>query len=149
MIKKLAPPPCTRSLRCGWLGVLALIAAICCSPLWAEAPLKVAGNYPGYVSFGPSLIVNLASDGAPKFLRVEIELYVLTPRDGDVVNEFLPVIRDRLVSLYGGREMEALQSAEGREALRTETLEELRDTLMKFAERPAIEDLYFTGFIMQ
>ena len=115
----------------------------------AEPPLKIADNYPGYESFGPSLIINLASDGESKFLRVEIQYYVLTAQDADVIRQFQPVLRDRLISLYGGRDMDILQAAEGREALRKETLADLRETLLKFAGRPAIEDLYFTGFVMQ
>lgn len=119
------------------------------SPAMAEPPLKVAGNYPGYVSMGPYLIVNLASEDSAKFLRLEIDYYVLSARDNDVIQQHSIALRDRLITLLGGRDMEVLQTVEGREALRKETLEALRETLTRFAGTPAIEDLYFTEFVMQ
>ena len=118
-------------------------------PAWAEAPLKMTENYPGYVSMGPYLIVNLASEEAARFLRVELDFYVLNAADNNVIQEYRVALRDRLITLLGGRDMEVLQSVEGREALRKETLEALRETLTRFSGRPAIEDLYFTAFIMQ
>lgn len=133
----------------GFAGAL-LVTGLLLTPATTLAlQVKVLGSYPGYVSFGPSLIVNLASDRSPKFMRVEIEFYILDMFDGDAVRQFGPAIRDRLITLYGGRDMESLQTVEGREALRKETLEQLRETLLRLSGRPAIEDLYFTSFIMQ
>jgi flagellar FliL protein len=115
----------------------------------AQAPLKIEGNYPGYVSMGPHMIINLAGEESAKFLRVEVDFYVLSPMDNEVIQQHGVAIRDRLITLLGGRDMERLQSAEGREELRKETLSALRETLSRLAGNPAIQDLYFTAFIMQ
>ncbi|WP_051024035.1 flagellar basal body-associated FliL family protein [Thiorhodovibrio frisius] len=129
--------------------LLTLALLLPATPGLAQAPLKITGNYPGYVSMGPYLIVNLASEDSAKYLRVEMDFYVLTAADNDVIQQHSVAIRDRLITLFGGRDMEALQSVEGRESLRKETLEALRETLSRMAGNPAIQDLYFTAFIMQ
>ncbi len=132
------------------LGLLLAALLLTGLPLsLAQAQVKVSGNYPGYVSLGPNLIVNLASNGSAKFVRLEIDFYVLSARDNDVIDQHRIALRDRLITLIGGRDMDELQSAEGRENLRKETLEALRETLTRFAGAPAIQDLYFTSFIMQ
>ncbi|MBK1649567.1 flagellar basal body-associated FliL family protein [Rhabdochromatium marinum] len=112
-------------------------------------PLRMMNNYPGYVAMGPYLIVNLADPSVPRFLRVEIDFYVLTADDNSIIQQYDPAVRDKLISLYGGRDMDVLQTPEGREELRKETLEVLRELLTGYADKPAIEDLYFTAFIMQ
>lgn len=136
--------------RVGWRSLLLILALLLAATSGlTQAQLQVSGNYPGYVAMGPYLIVNLASDKAPKFLRTEIDFYVLTPLDNEVIQQHQIAIRDRLITLLGGRDMEVLQSAEGREELRKETLEALRETLSRLAGQPAIQDLYFTAFVMQ
>lgn len=151
MNNRLLRHSCSRLGLKAWRNILGaglMLIALVWAPVQAQQ-LKVIPKYPDYVSFGPSLIVNLASKHFPAFMRVEIEFYVLGFEDADVIKQFGPVIRDRLITLFGGRDMEILQSAAGREALREETLEVLRETLLRFANRPAIEDLYFTSFVMQ
>lgn len=130
-----------------WVLVAALLLAPALAP--AQALLQITGNYPGYVSLGPNIIVNLASNGAPRFIRFEIDFFVLTPLDYSVIDQYRAALRDRLITLIGGRDMDVLQTAEGREALRVEALAELRETLSRLSGNPAIQDLFFTSFIMQ
>ena len=129
--------------------VLTLALLLPAPPGLTQAMLKMTDNYPGYVSMGPYLIVNLADEDSARYLRVEIDFYVLNAIDNGVIQQHGIAIRDRLITLFGGRDMEVLQSVEGRESLRKETLEALRETLSRIAGNPAIQDLYFTAFIMQ
>ncbi|WPL13761.1 flagellar basal body-associated protein FliL-like protein [Thiorhodovibrio litoralis] len=147
LAKNLRQSPRLRALLL--LLLLALPLPVTTATAWAQPALQMTGNYPGYVSMGPYLIVNLASEDAAKFLRLDIDFYVLNAQDNDVIQQYGIAIRDRLITLLGGRDMEVLQGVEGREALRKETLEALRETLMRFAGNPAIQDLYFTAFVMQ
>jgi flagellar FliL protein len=108
-----------------------------------------AGAYPGYLALAPSLVVNLASERKTKYLRVDIQFYLDTAEDAERVTLHLPVIRNRLITLLGGREADQIMSTEAREQLRAELLEKLRETLTEVAGAPTIRELYFTGFIIQ
>jgi len=106
-------------------------------------------TYPTYMPMNPAIVVNLAGTTRTRFLRVEIQLYVQTAEDAQAIDRNMPVLRDKLVTMLGGRDPDSLQQPGAREALRNELREALRDTLMLNAGREAIDDLFFTGFIMQ
>ncbi len=107
------------------------------------------GTYPGYLALEPSLVVNLASEHRTKYLRVEIQFYLETSQDAELARLHMPLIRDRLITLLGGRESDQIMSAEAREQLRAELLAKLRETMIKQTGSPTISALYFTGFIIQ
>lgn len=110
---------------------------------------KTAAAYPGYLALSPPLVVNLASERRAKFLRVDIQFYLETAHDAELVTLHMPLIRDRMVHLLGGRAADQIMSMEAREQLRAELLEKLRATMTEQAGAPAIGALYFTGFIVQ
>ena len=66
-----------------------------------------------------------------------------------MVTLHMPLIRNRLITLLGGRESDQIMSAEAREQLRAELLANLRETMVKQTGTPTISALYFTGFIIQ
>lgn len=105
--------------------------------------------YPGYLALTPSLVVNLASARKTKYLRVDIQFYLDTAEDAERVTLHLPLIRNRLITLLGGRDADQIMSTEARDRLRAELLEKLRETLTEAAGAPTIRELYFTGFIIQ
>ncbi|MBB1125398.1 flagellar basal body-associated FliL family protein [Thiospirillum jenense] len=104
--------------------------------------------YPAYLTLTPT-IVNLNDQNRARFLRVEIDLSIKTAEDAELIHQHMPALQDRLVVLLGGRDTKELQAPGARDALRKEVLEALRDTMMKTAGQPAVDDLYFTGFIIQ
>ena len=128
--------------------------ALACSLLlatpgaWAEDKKEDTTVYPAYLTLTP-VVVNIADANRARFLRVEIDLSIKTAEDAAIVHEHMPIIQDRLVVLLGGRDAQSLQAAGARDTLRKELLDALRDAMNKAAGHPAIDDLYFTGFIIQ
>lgn len=108
-----------------------------------------AAAYPGYLALNPPLVVNLASERRTKYLRVDVQFYLESSQDADMVTLHMPLIRDRMIALLGGRQSDQLMSMEARDQLRAELLEKLRETMTKEAGTPTISALYFTGFIIQ
>ncbi len=110
---------------------------------------EAAAAYPGYLALTPPIVVNLASDRRTKYLKLDIQFYLETSHDAELVTTHMPLLRDRLINLLGGRQPDQLMSADAREQLRTEVLEKLRATLTEQTGAPAISALYFTDFIIQ
>ena len=69
----------------------------------------------------------------------------------EAVQAHMPVIRNNLLMLMGGRTLTDLTSREGKEALRAEALEEVQRILADNAnlEGSGVEELYFTSFVVQ
>ncbi|NEX22566.1 flagellar basal body-associated FliL family protein [Thiorhodococcus mannitoliphagus] len=106
-------------------------------------------GFPGYMELDPPIVVNLARTRGSKYLRADIQLYIESNEEADLVTLHMPRVRDRLISLLAGRDGSTLMTTEARETLRGELLTDLREVMMTQAGRPAISGLYFTGFIIQ
>ena len=60
----------------------------------------------------------------------------------------MPLIRSKIINLYGGQDFEIIQTEAGKQALREETLRTINEILE--AEGAAlIENIFFTNFVLQ
>ncbi len=136
-------------------GLLWVIMALLPLMWWSPAQASSGGSkddaaaYPGYMALEPALVVNLASDRRTRYLKLDIQFYLNSSHDAELVKTHMPLIRDRMITLLGGRQPEQVSSMEAREQLRVELLEQLRETMTHQTGEPAIHAIYFTGFIVQ
>jgi len=125
-----------------FLGLAPLVA------LTAQAGEEAAVSpYPGYMALEPPLIVNLAKPRS--YLKLSLQFFIETQTDADLITLHMPRLRDRMISLLGGREIETIMTTEAREQLRIELLDSLCKTMMEQTGRPAVSAVYFTDFIAQ
>ena len=102
-----------------------------------------------YFPLKPPIIVNFQSRGRQRFLQAEVTLMA---REDDVIAAIeihMPMIRNSLVLLLGGQIYEELQTPEGKELLRQQALEEIQALMMNEINKPGIEQVLFTNFVMQ
>jgi flagellar FliL protein len=110
---------------------------------------EVKKGYAIYFPLKPPIIVNFQARGRQRFLQADITLMT---REDDVVEAIethMPMIRNALVLKFGGQTYEELQTEEGRELLRQESLEELQNIMLQEIDKTGIEKLLFTNFVMQ
>ncbi|MFL0809566.1 MAG: flagellar basal body-associated FliL family protein [Agarilytica sp.] len=111
----------------------------------AEEIVKPAIYYP----LKPPILVSFDARGRQRLLQAEITLLT---RDAEVVAAIelhMPMIRNALVLLIGGRTYEEVQTAEGKEFLRVECLQELQRILEQEIGKPGVEQVLFTGLVVQ
>lgn len=102
-----------------------------------------------YYPLKPPIVVNFSVKGRQRFLQAELTLMT---RDIDVVSAIelhQPMIRNALLLLMGGQAYAELQSAEGKELLRQQSLQEIQRLLNQEIGKPGIEQVLFTNFVMQ
>lgn len=102
-----------------------------------------------YYPLKPEIIVNFSVKGRQRFLQAEL---VVMTRENDVISAIelhQPMIRNALVLLIGGQTFTDLQSAEGKELLRQQCLQEIQRLLQEEIGKPGIEQVLFTNFVMQ
>lgn len=108
-------------------------------------PVKPAIYYP----LKPPIMVSFEARGRQRLLQAEVTLLT---RDNDViaaVEMHMPMLRNALVLLMGGQTYEEIQTAEGKELLRVQCLQELQRLLEKEIGKPGIEQVLFTSLILQ
>lgn len=102
-----------------------------------------------YYPIKPPIVVNFQVRGRQRFLQAELTLMT---REDDVVSEIekhLPMLRNSLVLLIGGQVYAEIQTAEGKELLRQQCLQELQRLMEAEIGKPGIEQVLFTNFVMQ
>lgn len=135
-------------------GLLWVMMALLPLMWWSPAQASSGGSkddaaaYPGYMALEP-LVVNLASDRRTRYLKLDAQFYLDNSHDAELVKTHMPLIRDLMIKLLGGRQPDQISSMEAREQLRKELLEKLREAMMQQTGVPAISAIYFTGFIIQ
>ncbi len=104
-----------------------------------------------YLPLDPPLVATFEDRSAVRFLQLTLEVMARNQEAIDAVQAHMPVIRNNLLLLMGGRTLTDLTSREGKEALRAEALEEVQRILADNAnlEGSSVEELYFTSFVVQ
>ncbi len=91
------------------------------------------------------LVVNLGGSGAPRYLKVQVELEVGDVGSKGAVEASVPVVRDALIVLLGSQRLTDLQEFEGKVLLKEEILDRVNGALGE----PLIDSVFFTEFIVQ
>lgn len=102
-----------------------------------------------YIPLDPAFVVNFGDQSEVRFLQVTIELGTRDSAMVDQVKEHRPAIRNNLVMLFSSQDPMALNTREGKEKLRAETLAEVQKVLQEETGEPGVENVFFTSFVMQ
>ncbi len=142
-----------------WLPIAGLTAALRLSPtvLTAAAPAPDDGEAGSgmanliYYNLGPSFITNYDGAGRLKYLKSDITVRI-QPGSAGMLDRHLPYIRNRLITLLSSQLEENLTSIRGKEQLRADAINEIKQAL-DLLEGPGassqVINLYFTSFVIQ
>lgn len=103
-----------------------------------------------YFPVKPTFIINFQSRGRQRFLQTDVTVMTRDQEIFSAVQNHLPLIKNRLVMLFGGEVYEELQTDEGRELLRLKTMESVQQILKdEIGREDGVEQILFTNFVMQ
>ncbi len=115
-----------------------------------EEKKEVVAKQPlNYIPLDPAFVVNFGDESEVRFLQVTIELGTRDRDMVDQVKEHRPAIRNNLVMLFSSQDPMTLNTREGKEKLREETLAEVQKVIEEETGEPGIENVFFTSFVMQ
>jgi flagellar protein FliL len=128
----------------------------------AEAEQAASTLLPAiYYEMTPNFTINFNVNGRQRYLQAAITLMYRDPLLEELLKLHMPAIRNGLVMLLSAKNFDELQTSEGKEQLRAEALEIVRNLLKKEQETlvasgngdevsPAnVEQVLFTNFVMQ
>jgi len=108
----------------------------------AKAPLN-------YVPLDPPFVVNFTDDTDIRFLQITVEVGTREADSVDKIKEHRPAIRNALVMLFSSQDPLTLNTREGKEKLRADTLSEIQNVLQEETGDGVVESVFFTSFVMQ
>lgn len=104
---------------------------------------------PRYLALEPPLVVNFSGSERIRFLQVGVVLMARSDEVFSTVERHMPVIRNNLMLLLSNKTYEELVTAEGKEGVRGEILEEVSRILEQRGASARVEAVYFNNFVMQ
>jgi flagellar FliL protein len=93
--------------------------------------------------------VNLQGQGGEQFLQVGITLQVARQPEVDKVKLYMPQVRSRLLLHLSGKTAAQISTVEGKIALADEIVALMKKPFAPGAEPLAIDNVYFTSFVIQ
>lgn len=102
-----------------------------------------------YMRLEPPIIANYgAEQGRLRFVKIDITLRVEIGGENPVVHH-MPALRHELVMLISRQTNESISSVEGKELMRQEALEAVRNVLVAEEGDQKVADLLFNSFVVQ
>jgi flagellar FliL protein len=102
-----------------------------------------------YLPLDPPFVVNFQNPQEARFLQVNMEVMARDAQVVEDVKKHMPAIRNSLVMLLSSQTQQALATPEGKEKIRGESLAAVQKILQEHTGKTGVEQVYFTGFVMQ
>ena len=102
-----------------------------------------------YHEFTPELVVNFPGDASPRYMQLSITAVTSDEAAVEALTLHSPAIRNDLLLLFSGMEAAPLTTREGKDGMRAQALETMRTIMKERYGQEAVEDVYFTRFVMQ
>lgn len=101
-----------------------------------------------YFNIKPPFLVTFNVEGRQRYMQVHVTASSRVPSSLEALEHHMPLIRSKILSVYGALEFESIQTDEGKVALRAQTLSVINALLEGEGASP-IENIFFTNFVLQ
>lgn len=102
-----------------------------------------------YYPMKPAMIVSFNVRGRQRYLQAEISLMTRDKSALADIEEHSALLQNGLLMLFSGQDYGELQTPEGKELLRQQSLGEIQKLLEQETGKPSVEQVLFTAFVMQ
>lgn len=102
-----------------------------------------------YFEIATPFVVNLADKSGIAFLQVNAQLKVTKEELKQHLFTHMPAIQHTVMMVLSEQTSDSVRSVAGKQQLRETTLKEIQLLLTEKIGDPVVEEVYFTGFIIQ
>ena len=107
------------------------------------------GGVTPYFELATPFVVNLAEKDSLSFLQVNAQLKVTREEVKAQLSKHLPAIQHTVMMVLSQQTINDIKSVAGKQKLRETTLKEIQNLLQTQIGDPGVDEIYFTGFIIQ
>lgn len=103
-----------------------------------------------YLKLEPDIVTNYVKSGKKiGFVRVTVDLMVDSAANFAILERHEPLIRDKIITIFGQQTEEMVKKPDEREGIRQRCLEEINELLFVETNRKPLRDLFFTKYLYQ
>lgn len=118
---------------------------------------KEAGEAPATAEIGTAIYVpmprpfrfNVPGAARDRFVEIRAQLLVRGGDDEETAKKHIPLIESTLLSVFSQSNADDLATSAGKMSLKQKTLTEIQTVLMDIEGSAIVEEVLFTGFVMQ
>ncbi len=100
-----------------------------------------------YHDMSPVFVANL--QGKPALLQVGLQARVYYPELAEFLKHNDPALRHSILDLLGAQDGKALQTREGKEALRAAIKDKINELIKRYKGTGEVDEVLFSSFVMQ
>ncbi len=115
----------------------------------AEESLEDVTPKAVYFALNPEFRSSYVVNGRQRLFQIALTLVTRDPTVVDAFSKHAPAIRNKVVILLSDQSFDSLQQLDGREALRASLLAGIQEILKAEIDKPGVESVLFTQFVMQ
>ncbi|MBQ1783402.1 MAG: flagellar basal body-associated protein FliL [Gammaproteobacteria bacterium] len=102
-----------------------------------------------YVAMPRPFIFNVPGSRRERLVQIKVQLLVRGAANDTLARKHIPLIESTLLGVFARTSADVLATIEGKENLRMEALVGVREGLKKLEGKDVVEEVLFTGFVMQ
>lgn len=102
-----------------------------------------------YTALDPPFVVSFDDEGGSRYLQLTLQAMARDEETIESVKQHSPAIRNSVLFMLSGYELDVLGTQAGKEQLRKDLLGAANEILAKNGARTPIEELYFTSIVIQ
>lgn len=102
-----------------------------------------------YVGMPRPFVFNVPGEERDRLVQIKVQLMVRGVDNEERAKRHIPLIEGTLLQAFSSMTAEELQSAAGKDKIRDLALEQVREVLQEVAGQPVVEQVLFTGFVLQ
>ena len=119
-------------------------------PLEDEEPVEEEPLAPAiYAALDPPFVVSFDGEDGARYLQLTLQAMARNPKTIAAVKQHAPAIRNSVLFMLSGYELEKLATQAGKEELRQSLLGATNEILAKNRVEPLVEELFFTSLVIQ
>lgn len=134
------------------LVALTVVLTLLCSPTLLASGGGGGGGGGGgpYLELDPPFVVNLLDGKKMRFMQIKVQVMAHDPAVLGAFQTHKAPIRHAMIMLLTQQSIDTMRTVQGREQVRAQTLETLRQVLYDMASiNHGLEAVYFTDFVIQ
>ncbi len=102
-----------------------------------------------YVALPQPLLFHIPGSGRERTVQIKIQLLVRGTDNEETAKVNIPLIQGRLLQVFSSSNADDLVTEAGKIELREKALEEVQSAMKEYTGSEVVEQVLFTGFVMQ
>jgi len=102
-----------------------------------------------YVSMPRPFVFNVPGASRDRLVQIKVQLLVRGQNNEEMAKQHIPLIESTMLKTFSKANADDLVTAAGKDTLKAVALKDVQDALVEVAGTMVVEEVLFTGFVMQ